>query len=189
MTDPAMVKSGHDRIENDAYDTLEAKWLVKALKRAYGLPSVAWEPHAGKGDLVDALKNESVAVYASDKTPRRHDVLERNFFDYRQVPSGQIRGIVMNPPYDDLDIHVEHALFLMAQVKGTVALLARAEWSYAKSRAHLFKFDAFAAKVELTTRPRWFADGSGSPRHNFAWYIWDFIKSPKQKPVITWGVK
>jgi hypothetical protein len=32
----------------------------------------------------------------------------------------------------------------------------------------------FHKKVVVTKRPRWIADSTGSPRHNYSWFIWDW---------------
>jgi hypothetical protein len=143
------------------------------------------EPHAGKNQLVDALKNHSIAVYASDIAPRDSGIVQSDFLWASGLPNEFITGIVMNPPYQNIDAHIEKALELTEPVQGQVILLARAELSYAKSRHHLFRgCHAFDAKVELTSRPRWIEGTNGSPRHNYAWYVWDWRESGSG---IKWG--
>lgn len=170
--DHAMRGSGKKRLPRDAYDTIEAGVLIEALT----LPKYVWEPHAGAGLLVKALKPQC-RVYASDIEPRANNIHMLDFLKAEAAPDG-VRGIVMNPPYQDIDNHIRHALALMEPVSGMVALLARSELSHAKKRADLFSRNpAFDEKIELTRRPKWFADGKGSPRHNFAWFIWDWEKT------------
>ena len=42
-----------------------------------------------------------------------------------------------------------------------------------KTRAHLFGVPPHARKIALRERPAWF-DLRQAPRHNFAWFIWDW---------------
>jgi hypothetical protein len=55
-----------------------------------------------------------------------------------------------------------------------VALLGRNEIDCAgPTRSQFFgSCPEFAAKIVLTWRPRWVAGSTGSPRHNYAWYVW-----------------
>jgi hypothetical protein len=55
-----------------------------------------------------------------------------------------------------------------------VAILARHEFDCAARRRPLFEDARFRMKLVLTKRPRW-VDGPqrASPRHNFAWFLWD----------------
>jgi hypothetical protein len=60
-------------------------------------------------------------------------------------------------------------------------------WLYdcAASRRYLFEQQPFAMKLILTKRPKWKdADHTASPRHNFAWYLWDYRHSGA--PVLGW---
>jgi hypothetical protein len=81
--------------------------------------------------------------------------------------------IVTNPPYSIADEFVRHALTL-AQRGSQVAMLLRNEWDCASGRNDLFRENPhFAMKIVLTRRPRWIAGSKGSPRHNYAWFVWE----------------
>ncbi len=93
-------------------------------------------------------------------------------------------SIITNPPYDDAisgvtaEKAVRHALKLMEPEKGLVIMLLRHDWDTAKRRHDLFRdHPAFTAKITLTFRPRWIEGSTGSPRHAYAWYVWDFCKA------------
>lgn len=106
-------------------------------------------------------------------------------------------AIISNPPYDDkasgITTHksVAHALKLMEQEQGMVAMLLRNEWDCAKkSRPFTKEHPAFLMKIVLNFRPRWIEGTKGSPRHNYAWYVWDWTKaltSPHAKPEIRYA--
>jgi hypothetical protein len=91
----------------------------------------------------------------------------------------QIRGIITNPPFDDLaELFIRHAIKLMEPVNGKVIMFLRNEFDCGKTRRGLFngnnpKFP-FAHKIVVTKRPRWIEGSKGSPRHSYAWFVWDF---------------
>jgi hypothetical protein len=104
--------------------------------------------------------------------------------------------IITNPPYDDkangatAETSVRHALRLMEAEKGMVIMLLRNEWDAASKRRDLFEHPAFMAKITLRFRPRWIEDSTGSPRHTYAWFIWDWVKaiqSPHARPELRYA--
>lgn len=92
--------------------------------------------------------------------------------------------IISNPPYEDAERYVRHAIDLMEDVKGDVILLLRNEWDCAKRHADLFRHPAFRAKIVLQHRPRWIEGSKGSPRHNYAYYWWAWSKMPGNRAEI-----
>jgi hypothetical protein len=93
-------------------------------------------------------------------------------------------AIITNPPYDDkasgvtAEQSLRHALKLMESEKGMVAMLLRHEFDCGKKRRDLFEdHPAFMAKITLRFRPRWIEGTTGSPRHNYAWFLWDWVKA------------
>jgi hypothetical protein len=68
---------------------------------------------------------------------------------------------------------IEQALRLTKPVAGMVAMLGRCEYDLGKTRGHLFGVPPHAGKIALRERPAWF-DLRQAPRHNFAWFIWDW---------------
>lgn len=118
--------------------------------------------------------------------------------------AGEIASIVTNPPYaGDLALRFcEQALRLMRPRGGMVAILLRLDWSAAGSprtydgrrRRALFDDPAFAAKVELTFRPKWIEKNPAAaerpdqnqkdngPRHSFAWHVWDCARDLDAPP-------
>jgi hypothetical protein len=41
-------------------------------------------------------------------------------------------------------------------------------------------------KLIVTKRPRWIKGSKGSPRHTYAWYVWDFRRPTEQSPKILY---
>ncbi len=177
MIDPAMIKSGYERVERDAYYT--PAWCTEALLRHVEFYGSIWEPAAGNGQMVEVLQRvKAYTVYPSDIHPTAPDIVRQDFFTARSdVGWG---AIVTNPPYNQAREFIERALSLTktprrSRVGGKVAMLLRNEYDSAKTRQHLFgNCPQFALKLVLTKRPRWFAGKGASPRHNFSWFVWDW---------------
>jgi hypothetical protein len=180
--DPAMVKSNFERKEGDKYWT--EHWITEGLIETAGhrgdIPTMIWEPAAGRGDITTVLLDHGYDVKSSDVEGGEFKI-DSSFMiaDFLEVhaPSG-CRGIITNPPYTAAQEFVEHAIKQMhTRDVRFVAMLLRSEFKHAKKRKHLFKncLD-YAGEVCLTRRPRWdwwFRDKPvAAPRHNFSWFMW-----------------
>jgi hypothetical protein len=83
-------------------------------------------------------------------------------------------AVITNPPYEAATEFVQRALGSVCN-QGIVAMLLRTDFDHAKTRQHLFSgHKAFAKKVVLTKRIKWFEDSKGQPSFNHAWFIWDW---------------
>ncbi len=176
LQSPMLGESGFERVEGDRYWT-EA-WVTGALLDAVKFRGTIWEPACGRGDMADVLTAAGYRVMISDiagdslgcRNAARADFLTH------PSPGDALFSIVTNPPYTLAEEFIRHALGLTARASGMVAMLLRNEYDCAAGRRYLFEREAFAAKLVLTRRPRWVADldqHSASPRHNFAWFVWD----------------
>jgi len=170
MADQLMMETYYERRAWDHYET--EPWVTEVLLRHESFARV-WEPAAGKGAIVNVFKMNNI------------DIIGTDIFDYGfGFPVGDFlltwqndeRDIVTNPPFaEDLaDRFIEHSLLLTKNFGGRVCMLLRNEFDCASSRKKIFGQKPFACKIVLTKRPRWIAGTFGSPRHNYAWYIWDW---------------
>jgi hypothetical protein len=168
--------SGYERKERDLYETPEwVTWaLVPHLPRK---PVNIWEPAAGNWKMVRPL-SEITGVTPTD--------IDKgvDFLECHQLPE-LTDAIITNPPYELATEFVEHALYL-TKGSGVVAMLLRTDFDHAKTRADLFaQHKAFAKKVVLTKRIKWFEDSKGSPSFNHAWFIWDW--KHEGPPTLAYG--
>lgn len=178
--------SGYERKERDLYETPE--WVTEALLPHLPKTANIWEPACGSGKMAKVLD----ATYATDLETEYGDS-GMDFLKLRRpspVPRFSCHAIVTNPPYELAQEFCEHALRLMKEVSGTVAMLLRTDFDHAKSRAHLFRdCPAFAKKLVLTKRIVWFEPEPGakgkSPSFNHAWFIWDWRHSGP--PILAYG--
>lgn len=171
--------SGYERKERDLYETPE--WVTRVL-----LPHIrknvrhVWEPAAASGKMSDALALGGFDVFATD-------IADGVDFLLADHAAPEIQAIITNPPYELAQQFINHALTL-TYPHGFVAMLLRTDFDHAKSRQHLFaNHMAFAKKIVLTKRIKWFEDSKGQPSFNHAWFIWDHQN--QERPVLAYGPK
>lgn len=172
-------ESGYSRIANDAYWT--PAWCTQALIDcpAFTPRGLLVEPAVGKGHIADVLKSN----YGSDVA--ESDIIDHNggnrphlrvadFLKFGALSLSRPSTVITNPPYTHAEEFVRHAVALTEQRRGMVAMLLRNEWDCAATRRDLFEMPCFALKLVLTRRPRWSDSKKASPRHNYAWFVFDW---------------
>lgn len=189
--DPAMGNSNFTRIAHDYYPTPE--WMTENLLDLFAdrpdspihLDTDWWEPACGEGHIAEVIKAQSTGTcYATDLVYRGYGKGGCDFLKQKEAPKG-VRMIFTNPPYGDVaELFVQQALELMKPVEGSVIMLMRNEYDCSKKRMKWFSdHPAFYGKAVATTRPRWIEGSTGSPRHNYSWFLWDW-RSTNQEPRI-----
>lgn len=195
--DPAMSgQLDYERREGDFYPTPPEN--VDCLAHFIDLSNhAAWEPACGEGHISKRLLGYARAVVSSDLHNRGYGSPGFNFLDVQALPRAVTDvcddfaarpAIITNPPYfDDMpEQFVRHALKLTHVRGGLVAMFLRNEYDMASTgRADLFEgHPAFAMKICVTKRPRWIEGSKGSPRHSYAWFIWDWRKAAETPAAI-----
>jgi hypothetical protein len=180
-TDPAMLgEPRYERIQDDFYPTPPE--YVDCLAHYLNVAGMkVWEPACGEGHISKRLIQLGAYVISTDLIDRGYGKAPLDFLKCPRVPPALTKGggrigIITNPPYGELaDRFLAAALELTAPVDGIVAMFMRNEWDCGDKRtAPFFEGNpAFAMKIVVTKRPRWIAGSTGSPRHNYAWYVWD----------------
>jgi hypothetical protein len=182
MTDVAMLgTSGYARVANEAYWT--PAWCTETLLTKIEPRGVVWEPACGNGAIVKVLERRHIPVIRSDITNYGFACSTVDFL--KAGLRGDAETIITNPPYDQAESFIRHALNVTETVKGMVAMLLRNEYDCAAGRVDLFDRPEFAKKLVLTKRPKWSDMDKASPRHNFAWFIWDW--QHKGPATMAWG--
>jgi hypothetical protein len=155
--------SGYARQALDRYETPD--WVTRALLPYLGSSLHVWEPAAASGQVARVLTEGGHTVELTD--------IETGC-DFLAKPSAAFNcnAIITNPPYDQAQAFIEHALELMKPSRGRVAMLLRCDYDHAKTRRHLFRdCAAFACKLALTKRIVWFDAPGAAPSFNHAWFI------------------
>jgi hypothetical protein len=173
---------------NDVYETpAEA---VCALLKVEDLPKCIWEPAAGPGSIVRALRAAGHEVYATDLCDYGCPDSESGIdflMEYR-APSG-VEAIMTNPPYKLGAQFVEHALDLCPRVYMLLPLtfLEGQRRSAALESGSLARVHVFRKRL-----PRMHRHGWAGPRATstvaFAWFCWDSRhRGPTELHRISWG--
>jgi hypothetical protein len=199
--DSAMGNLGYQRDPADAYFT--PTWcteaLIKALQPFMGWrfrSETWWEPACGDGaisQVIDSMSSTDLSVVSTDLYDYGYGASPLDFLQTASMPTVDgdetVPSIITNPPYKLAEQFVRHALKLTERTKGAVCMLMRNEWDSARTRNDLFTRNTFAGKVVLTSRPQWIAGSTGSPRHNYAWFVWDNYYHHQQPPFLVYGHK
>lgn len=184
-TDPAMLGAPQfARVEGDFYPT-PAEFTDCLLATVSLARHIVWEPACGEGHISRRLAGHCRGVKSSDLYPRGFGVPGIDFLQAKRLPS-EVTAIVTNPPYGELaEQFIRHALELLRPASGFLAMFLRNEYDCAKERMDLFREHPFAGKIICTKRPRWIVGSKGSPRHNYAWYLWDWSRDPGADPTLS----
>lgn len=194
--DPSMLgTSGYERKALDFYPTPDS-----AIDSLLGvieddLPSLkVWEPCCGDGaiskrmgDAISILSTDIVQYPGFEYDERVDFMRVVDVADLADIKGFIPDAIITNPPYgDEAAEFARHAIRLMESQKGIVMFLCRHEWDCAQGRDDLFNHPAFAMKITLQHRPRWIAGSKGAPRHNYAWFIWNWQKPALAAPELRY---
>lgn len=181
-----MGKHGsYERVPRDLYPT--PAWPVACLNQHVALKGlIVWEPAAGTGSMVRALRNRGAYVTASDIVKRR-GVIASDFLGNDKPP--RCNAIITNPPFG-----VGGRLALAFIERGLerleegawLCLLLPCDFDSASTRAHVFgECRWFAAKIVLRKRIVWFQRHDGvkeAPKENSAWFIWKRVRVHRRGP-------
>lgn len=192
-SDPAMLgASEFERLDNDAYFTLEAGMCVEALLSAQLIPPTdrVYEIAAGRGHLMAELTAQGYSVFGSDlvahKDPLADIVTPINILEIKSLKNWD--AVITNLPYLIQDRLLEHLLPIAARDNCKVAILTRAPWHLAQKRRALVHGNRnFIGIVHLPRRPYWSEQRSSSPRHDFVWNVWGGEPRASRNPVLYYS--
>lgn len=174
-----VATSQYERVANEKYYT--PAWVTEALLSAERFEGRIYDPAAGDGQILEAVRGLGFDAFGSDIAPDAQDIDASDFFKVAyNVPS-----IVTNPPYGVQSRtavrFIEHALSLTEMQRGKVAMLLKVGFDSAGGRRHLFAdHPAFAVEYRLTKRIRWtnLPQSDAGPTENHSWFVWDWRKRP-----------
>lgn len=186
-------ETSFERIERDLYPT--PPWCIEALAEHVDLTGLeVWEPAAGSGSMVEALKAAGATVHATDIHDYGYRLDKVIDFTSGLHRAERFDSIVTNPPYGAraklAERFVEVGLQHIARDGGFLALLLPIDFDAAKSRRHLFAdCPSFAGKIILTRRIVWFARPGKceSPKENHGWFIWERSVIRCRQPVVLYA--
>lgn len=174
MLDHAAQSGRHALRERgaDLYSTPPCATL--ALMRAELLPRCVWEPAAGRGSIVDVLRDHGHEVIASDICDYGFPLHFRaDFLAAAKAPAGA-KCICTNPPYQIADEFTRHALDLAPRVYLLLrlAFLESIRRTDILERRGLARIHVFRNRLPMMHRDGW-AGPRASSAIPFAWFCFD----------------
>jgi hypothetical protein len=132
-----------------------------------------WEPHAGGGGFVRALLNAGAVVTASDLDPEaaglnlRCTTFVGDFLAYPADDGNEPAWVVGNPPYNDAEAHVRHAI---AHASIGVGMLLRLAFLETEKRRAFWREHPATEVHVLVNRPSF--TGGGNDSAAYGWFVW-----------------
>jgi hypothetical protein len=156
----------------DLYETPES--AVEALLHAETLPVTVWEPAAGRGAIVNVLRNRGHIVTASDIVDYGFPLDFVADFLTTVLPPKGCGAIVTNAPFKIITKFTRHALDLAPRVY----LLCRLAFLETTSRTDILEHRGLARVHVFRKRlPMMHRDGWKGRRASsaipFAWFVWN----------------
>ena len=169
------TQSGRHTFEERGADLYETPPVATAaLLRVENLPHWIWEPAAGRGAIVNVLRDRGHAVIASDIIDYGFPLhFVGDFLEQKKVPVG-VECILTNPPFQIIGPFVAHALDLCPHV----IMLARLAFLESERRSEILERRGLrAVHVFRNKLPMLHRDGWTGPRASsaiaFAWFCWE----------------
>lgn len=166
------------RRKQDAYDTPPGPIEILA-PHLNGIQRYI-EPCAGKGNLIDSLRQHGfTCAFAGDLTPRRGDVYRHDARQDRLARGIRADAIITNPPWTR---EILHLLIMRWSCILPTWLLFDADWSYTKQSA---RYMDRCSDIVAVGRVSWMQNGT-SGLDNCAWYRFhdQHVGGPKFHPPI-----
>lgn len=162
---------------------------VHSLLREQPLPRYLWEPAAGRGAIVNTLRDAGHVVLASDLVDYNQPshFAGRDFLLERKAPYG-CEAIVTNPPFKLATEFVEHALNLVP----LVVMLLRLAFMESVRRTNILENRGLERVLVYRRRlPMMHRDNYTGPKANsgmaFAWFVWNRdYAGPTELRRISW---
>jgi hypothetical protein len=159
----------YKRVPFDDYPT--PLYVLRAAIPLFNLARTVVDPCAGKrGNVIRALRESGRRAIGYD--------VRRNKFDFlSDVPPLRGFDVFTNPPYGPGGrtalAFIKRALEVTERWRGRVVFLLPVDFDSGRTRRVVFAdHPAFARKLVLLRRIKWFDGCSGSTNH--AWFEWDW---------------
>jgi hypothetical protein len=174
MTNHAVQSGSHSQADRgfDLYSTPPC--AVRALLQAEQLPPRIWEPAAGRGAIVQVLRDHGHAVIASDMVDYGFPLhFVGDLLAQTTAPIGTA-AIVTNPPFKIVDRFIAHALDLCPRVivLARLALLESVRRTEILERRGLARLHVFRDRLPMMHRDGWTGPKARSATA-YAWFCWD----------------
>ena len=166
----AIVGDGDCRRPKDRYYTQLRE--IDALLSVEKFPGKTLDPCAGDGRLVRRLHQKGCMATGTDIDEGV------DFF----ATDTMVDNIVTNPPWDDKDRFILHAMKRARKIALLLPLSALA--GVKRQQVYSDRSFPLACVYVISHRLQFSQDGNGSSTINGGWFVWD--RKHKGEPVIRW---
>lgn len=168
-------KGNREKPDNQWYPTPPECTVALMQAESFALSALGiktiWEPACGDGAMAEIIEHYGYDVIGTDLIDRGYGQGGRDFL-HEQKPLA--RGIITNPPYDELaEAFIRHAFHLGVEY---VAMLLKSNYFHVSGRARLYFENPPIQEYKLTWRPDFM--GYGNPTMTCTWFVW-------RKPCLT----
>jgi hypothetical protein len=162
----------HAERKLDLYETPPV--AVEALLAAEKLPHWIWEPAAGRGAIVNVLRDRGHAVIASDIVDYGFPLHFVGDFLLQTKAPVDCKAIVTNAPFKIIGKFTQHALDLAPRVYllCRLAFLETVRRTDILEHRGLARIHVFRKRLPMMHRDGWTGKRSSSAIA-FAWFCWD----------------
>jgi hypothetical protein len=171
---------------DDLYETPIV--ATRALLRVEKLPKYLWEPAAGRGMIVNVLREAGHEVLATDLVDYgiRTHFSGRDFL-WEKLPEG-CEAVVTNPPFKLAGEFVEHAINICPRVIMLLrlAFLESERRTCILENCGLARVYVFRKRLPMMHRDNWQGHKANSGMA-FAWFVWDRThRGPTELHRMSW---
>ena len=169
------AQSGRHTLAERGFDLYSTPpCATEALLRVERLPHWIWEPAAGRGAIVNVLRDHGHAAIASDIIDYGFPLhFVGDFLKQTKAPVGT-ECICTNPPFKIAAKFVAHALDMCPRVimLARLAFLESERRTAILDRGKLARVHVFKRRLPFMHRDRW-AGARASSAIAFAWFVFD----------------
>jgi hypothetical protein len=150
-------RSSFERIERDAYQTIDPKAVAMLIPHLRGVKTFA-EPCAGAGYLVGQLQDAGLVCTYEGDIAYGYDALTHGFDE------NSFDVIISNCPWER---SILHAMIMRFMQMAPTWLLFDADWAHTKQSA---PFIDQCSHIVSVGRLKWIPDTKMTGKENCAWY-------------------
>lgn len=167
-------KSKRDETDYDYYPT--PPWAVRVLLERINIEGYSvWEPAAGRGHMVKAIKefNPSI-VFATDIKPRAKGIEQLDFLNSFENRRYKASVIITNPPYSSLNDFMRVGLDMEPEV---FALFVRLPALESQTRGSIYRLQPPSQVFVFSERVQGIAPGGfdmdKQSMQAYCWVVWE----------------
>jgi hypothetical protein len=176
--------SGYEKATNNFYQ--EGPRAIEALLDAEPFEGTVWDPACGEGNIPKACIARGFTTYATDLVDRGYGGGGLDFLTVHTEAGPLADNILVNPPFDLIELFIHQALRLTTRKVAVIGRLAFLEGSKRRetlfTRTPIARVWVFSSRISMPPGGQEIEPKGGSIP--FAWYVWTI--GHEGPPTIGW---